>query len=143
MKILQAYRYQLRPTESQRRNMARFAGCRRFVYNRALALQKERYAKGQRRLGFAELCKELTSWKRQDDTSFLRSAPAQVLQQISGAIRQVTVVEKNGKWFVNIQTELDVEKPMHPSNSMVVAFTIVVVLLYDRAVRQCRKSCYA
>jgi putative transposase len=182
MKILQAYRYQLRPTESQRRNMARFAGCRRFVYNRALALQKERYAKGQRRLGFGELCKELTSWKRQDDTSFLRSAPAQVLQQglmdldkayknhfaerasvprfrkrgrrdgfrypqpsqikldetnariflpklgwmkyrksrlISGAIRQVTVVGKNGKWFVNIQTERDVEKPMHPSNSMV------------------------
>ena len=44
MKRLQAYQYELTPSGAQRRDMRRFAGACRFVFNRALAWQKDRYA---------------------------------------------------------------------------------------------------
>ncbi|WP_077298125.1 helix-turn-helix domain-containing protein [Aquaspirillum sp. LM1] len=43
MQRLQAYKYELRPDGQQERQMRRFAGSCRFVFNKALALQKERY----------------------------------------------------------------------------------------------------
>src|SRR3990170_7429249 len=43
MKRLQAFRFELMPNGEQQRNMRRFAGSCRFVYNKALALQKENY----------------------------------------------------------------------------------------------------
>ena len=43
----QAYRYELLPDGDQRRRMRRFAGSCRFVFNKALALQKERYERGE------------------------------------------------------------------------------------------------
>jgi len=42
MERLQAYKFELRPDGGQRRLMRRFTGSCRYVYNRALALQKER-----------------------------------------------------------------------------------------------------
>src|ERR1700679_971822 len=39
MQRLQAYKYELMPTGNQQRDMRRFAGACRFVYNKALALQ--------------------------------------------------------------------------------------------------------
>ncbi|WP_342833369.1 helix-turn-helix domain-containing protein, partial [Candidatus Hadarchaeum sp.] len=42
MLIRQAFKYELMPNGQQERQMCRFAGSCRFVYNRALALQKER-----------------------------------------------------------------------------------------------------
>ena len=81
MKILRAYRYQLKITPRQRRLLACFAGCKRFVYNKALALQKDRHASGQKNLGYAELCKELTTWRHTPETVFLSEAPTHPLQQ--------------------------------------------------------------
>ncbi len=43
--------------------MRRFAGSCRFVYNKALALQKERHEQGQKKLGYAGLCQLLTAWR--------------------------------------------------------------------------------
>jgi putative transposase len=43
--------------------MRRFAGSCRFVFNKALALQKERYEHGEKKLGYAGLCKLLTEWR--------------------------------------------------------------------------------
>ena len=43
MIIWSAFKYELMPTGEQRRDMRRFAGSCRFVFNKALALQKERY----------------------------------------------------------------------------------------------------
>jgi len=40
--------------------MRRFAGSCRFVYNKALVLQKERHEKGGKKLGYAGLCRLLT-----------------------------------------------------------------------------------
>jgi putative transposase len=43
MQRLQAYKYEILPNGEQERRMRRFAGCCRFVFNKALAVQKERY----------------------------------------------------------------------------------------------------
>ena len=45
MERRQAFRFQLMPNGEQQRQMRRFAGCARYVYNKALALKKERYEK--------------------------------------------------------------------------------------------------
>jgi len=42
MQRLQAYQYEILPNDEQRRRMRRFAGSCRFVFNKALALQKEK-----------------------------------------------------------------------------------------------------
>ena len=52
--------FELKPNRDQQRNMRRFAGSCRFVFNKALALQKERFEAGENRLGYAGLCKALT-----------------------------------------------------------------------------------
>ena len=50
MQRLQAFKYELMPTGEQQRDMRRFAGSCRFVFNKALALQKERYEQGEKKL---------------------------------------------------------------------------------------------
>jgi putative transposase len=45
---LQAFKYELRPDGQQERQMRRFAGARRFVFNKALALQKLLFDAGSR-----------------------------------------------------------------------------------------------
>lgn len=78
---LQAFRYQLRPNGEQERALRRFAGSRRFVFNKALALQKERYEQGETKLGYAALCKQLTAWRNSEETPWLADAPVHALQQ--------------------------------------------------------------
>jgi len=79
MERLQAYKFELRPDGAQRRLMRRFAGSCRYVYNRALALQKARYERGEKKLGYAGLCKELTAWRA--ERAWLSQAHSQALQQ--------------------------------------------------------------
>src|SRR5690554_3950053 len=81
MQRLQAFKYELMPTGEQERNMRRFAGSCRFVFNRALALQKERYEQGEEKLGYAGLCKLLTEWRNGPETPWLADAPVHPLQQ--------------------------------------------------------------
>src|SRR5438874_1634354 len=61
------------------RNLRWFAGSCRFVYNKALALNTERYNQKEKRLGYARLCALLPNWKREHP--FLSEVPAQALQQ--------------------------------------------------------------
>ena len=61
--------------------MRRFAGSCRFVFNKALALQKERYEQGEQKLGYAGLCKRLTEWRNSTETAWLSEAPVHPLQQ--------------------------------------------------------------
>jgi len=44
--------------------MRRFAGACRFVYNAALALQKARYERGEKKLGYAGLCRAVRATHR-------------------------------------------------------------------------------
>jgi putative transposase len=61
--------------------MRRFAGARRFVFNKALALQQTNRAAGGKWLSYAALCKELTGWRHSAETPWLAQAPSQALQQ--------------------------------------------------------------
>ena len=180
MKRLQAYKFQLRPKDGQVTKMQRFAGCCRFVWNKALALEKESFATTGKRLGYNTLAGLLTKWKQEPETSFLTEVHSQILQQslkdldrgyvnffqqrakpprfkkrgvhnsfrypqgfkldeknsriylpkigwvryrnsrsIEGTPKQVTVSLYAGKWFVSVQTEREIENPVHPSASVV------------------------
>ena len=81
MQRYQSFKYALVPTGGQRRDMRRFAGSCRFVYNKALALQKARYEQGEKKLGYAGLCKQLTAWRNSTETPWLKDAPVHPLQQ--------------------------------------------------------------
>ena len=89
---LQAYLFELKPTGEQQRQMRRFAGACRFVFNKALALQKDRYQRGEKKMGYAGLCKELTAWKSQPETLWLNESPSQTLQQ---ALKNLEEAYKN------------------------------------------------
>ncbi len=170
------------PDGQQERKICRFAGSCRFVYNKALALQKERHEQGEKKLGYAGLCKILTDWRNSAETAWLADAPVHPLQQTlrdleraysnffakranfprfrkkglsdsfrypdpkqikldqgngriflpklgwiryrnsrqaTGIVKNVTVSQSCGKWYVSIQTECKVSAPVHPSTSMV------------------------
>ena len=155
--------------------MRRFAGSCRFVFNKALALQKARYEQGEKKLGYAGLCKLLTEWRNSAETAWLADAPVHPLQQtlkdleraysnffarradfprfkkkgqsdsfrypdpkqikldqansriflpklgwlryrnsreMLGAVKNITVSQSCGKWFVSIQTEREIEQPI-------------------------------
>jgi putative transposase len=51
------------------------------VFNRALALQQARYEAGDQKLNYAGLCKQLTEWRNDPATPWLKEAPAHPLQQ--------------------------------------------------------------
>lgn len=173
MQRLQAYRFELKPNGEQQRNMRRFAGSCRFVYNKALALQQARHEVSEKKLGYAALCKALTEWKAQPQTLWLNETPSQALQQalknlerayknffekradfprfkkkgvsdsfrypqgiklnqgnsriflpklgwlryrnsrgVLGEVKNATVSQSCGKWFVSIQTEREVDQPL-------------------------------
>ncbi len=61
--------------------MSRFAGCSRFVWNKALSLQNERLSVKQGCLSYAQLTAKLVEWKREEETTFLRQVHSQPLQQ--------------------------------------------------------------
>ncbi|HIK26235.1 MAG: helix-turn-helix domain-containing protein [Thermosynechococcus sp. Uc] len=81
MRRIQAFKYELMPNGQQERQMRRFTGSCRFVDNKALALQKERYKPGQPTLGYAGLCQLLTAWRHSTDTKWLSEAPVHPPQQ--------------------------------------------------------------
>ena len=175
MQRFQAYKFELIPDGQQERQMRRFAGSCRFVFNKALALQKQRDEQGEKKLGYAGLCKLLTEWRNGADTPWLSDAPVHPLQQtlkdleraysnvfakraefprfkkkgqrdrfrypdpkqikldqansrlflpklgwlryrnsrdVLGVVKNVTVSQSCGKWFVSIQTEREVEQPI-------------------------------
>jgi putative transposase len=81
MQRFQSFKYELMPTGEQERKMRQFAGSCRYVYNKALALQKERYAKGEKHLSYFDLAKLLTEWRNSTETAWLADAPCDAQQQ--------------------------------------------------------------
>src|SRR5882757_3540857 len=81
VKRWQAFKFELRPNGAQRRQMRCFAGSCRFVYNKGLALQNARFDAGEKKLSYGELCKLLTQWRSNVETSWLKDAPIHPLQQ--------------------------------------------------------------
>ena len=82
MKRIQAYKFELMPNGRQQRNMRRFAGACRFVFNKALAWQKEQYASDQTiKFSYTILANLLPRWKKDPNLAWLAEAPSQTLQQ--------------------------------------------------------------
>lgn len=80
MKRLLAYRYELMPNGDQLRAMRRFSGSCRFVYNKALAQQKENHAAGNKFVDYVAMAAKLPVWKREAETAWLKETPSQALQ---------------------------------------------------------------
>jgi putative transposase len=175
MKRLQAYKYELMPNGDQLRDMRRFSGSGRFVYNKALALQKENHETGNKFIGYVAMAAKLPVWKREAGTKWLKEAPSQALQhalkdlekafkgffekrtglprfkkkgsgdsfrypepkqikldqsnnrillpklgwlryrnsrEVLGEVRNVTVSQSGGNWFIAIQTQRELEQPL-------------------------------
>jgi putative transposase len=163
------------PNGDQQRKMRRFAGSCRYVFNRALALQKEQFEQGEKKFGYAGLCKQLTDWRNGAETPWLKDSPVHPLQQtlkdleraytnffakraasprfkkkgqresfrfpdpkeirleqknnriflpkigwvryrnsrdVLGEVRNATVSQSCGKWYVSIQTAREVAEPV-------------------------------
>ena len=81
MQQYRSYRFEVRATPEQRALLCRIAGSCRFVYNKALALQRIRVAGGHRRLSYAASCKALAAWKSDPVLVWLNQCPSQALQQ--------------------------------------------------------------
>jgi putative transposase len=77
-----AYRFALRCKPAQRRQVRRFAGMGRRVWNDALAEQRARHARGQRYASYADMCKWLTAWRNAPATSWLADGPVHPQQQV-------------------------------------------------------------
>jgi putative transposase len=81
MKRLQSFKFELKLLGIQMRELYRIAGSCRFVYNKALALQKKRYEHNEKKLTYAGVCKELTGWRNDVTYLWLKECPSQALQQ--------------------------------------------------------------
>ena len=80
MQRLQAFKYELKPDGAQQRNMRRYAGSCRFVYNKALALQQANHEAGEKFIGYVAMAKYLTAWRNGEETPWLKDAPVHPLQ---------------------------------------------------------------
>jgi putative transposase len=60
--------------------MRRFAGACRFMFNKALALQKTNHEAGGRFIRYVDLAKHLTAWRQGVETPWLKDAPVHPLQ---------------------------------------------------------------
>ena len=178
MKMLKAFKFRLKTNSTTSVKLASTAGSNRFVWNKALALQKERLEKKEYTLSYYKIAPLLLEWKKEFE--FLSDCPSQSLQQtlmaqdralkdafnkkspkkfpqfkkkgrhdsfrypqgvkvngnrvflpkvglvpffksrdIVGIIKNATVSKKGEHWFVSIQTEIDIEKPVHTSKSAI------------------------
>ena len=80
MLIHKAFKFELMPNGAQSRKMKQFCGCRRFVFNRALAYQNEQYeADKSFKFSYAKITALLPEWKR--ELVWLKDCHSQVLQQ--------------------------------------------------------------
>jgi len=76
----QAYKFRIEPTGEQRRKLQQFAGMTRFVFNKALAIQKENHEAGGKYIQYVPMAKLLTAWRNGDETPWLKDAPVHPLQ---------------------------------------------------------------
>ncbi len=81
MLIRKAYKFRLKTKSHHEVKLKQFAGCCRFVWNKALAIQKERLDNKQSCLSYNKMSKLLNQWKHKNETLFLRDVHSQVLQQ--------------------------------------------------------------
>ena len=80
MERIQAFRFELRPDAVQLRQLKRFTGAARFVFNKALALQIENHRLAQPFIHYVAMAKLLTAWRNSEETPWLKDPPTHALQ---------------------------------------------------------------
>ena len=85
MLVKKSFKYRMNLSEEQTMLCARAAGCCRFVWNKSLALKKERWDKEKISISQYELNNLLTQWKV--EFPWLAEAPSQALQLKNRLIR--------------------------------------------------------
>ncbi|WP_367174969.1 helix-turn-helix domain-containing protein [uncultured Desulfovibrio sp.] len=105
MERLRARGVRLRPKAGQENLMRHFAGCCRFLRNRASALERESPRAGRWKAHGVFLIRlPKTGWAR-----YRKS------RDIKGTPRQATVPSSAGKRHVSIQMERELPDPVHPA----------------------------
>jgi putative transposase len=180
MILRQAFKFRLKTNSATVAKLARIAGSNRYIWNWALANQKQRLENKLYTENYASLCKSLVNLKGTLETSWLNECPSQTLQQtlkklekalkdafnkksakkfpqfkkkgqqdnfrypqgikifensiflpkvgwvlffksreIEGTIKNATVSKKGDHWFISVQTEKEVNKPVHESKTAI------------------------
>ena len=98
---IRAYRFQLRPRAAQEKQLARYAGMMRWVWNHALAEQQARRDRGEGFAGYTSMCRWLTAWRNAPETHWLSDGPVhpqqQVLRRLHAAFQVFFANVKAGK----------------------------------------------
>lgn len=81
MSSIKAFRFQLRVKPAQQRQLQRWAGGLRWVWNQALDEQRARHARGERYASYVDMAKWLTAWRNAPDTQWLATGPVHTQQQ--------------------------------------------------------------
>ena len=81
MKILQAFKFKLKSHTADVTKLRQFAGAWRFVWNKALELEKNRFESSGKYLGYNKNAGQLKEWKNLPETAFLSDVHSQILQQ--------------------------------------------------------------
>jgi putative transposase len=182
MQRMQAFKYELQPDGEQERDMKKIAGSCRFVFNKALMLQKENYEVGNKFIGYVAMAKQLTGWRNGIETPWLKEAPCHSLQhalkdlerafknffakragfprfkrksnggsfrypdsqqfkldeahsrvflpklgwvsyrnsrKVEGELCNITISSSGKKWFMSVQTEREVKKPISQATTSI------------------------
>lgn len=80
MIIRKCYRYRLNPSPEQEQKFFQWSGCRRFVWNWALARRQAHYKATGKGISYNDLASELVSLKK--ELLWLKEADSQCLQQV-------------------------------------------------------------
>ncbi len=81
MKRTIAYKYQLKTDAKLNNLLSQYVGAQRFVWNKILSFQNDRFKLGEKKLSFVQTANLLPLMKTEDETSWLKQIPSQTLQQ--------------------------------------------------------------
>jgi putative transposase len=79
---LKAFRFALRCKPAQERQLARWSGQLRWIWNKALAEQRARHARGEKYASYVDMAKWLTSWRNAEATAWLAEGPMHPQQHV-------------------------------------------------------------
>lgn len=121
--MIKAYKYRLCPNGEQRIFFEKSFGCARYVYNWALSKRIEAYQTKKERLSCVDLCKMLTSLKKEEDKLWLSEVSNECLQQsIRNMDSAFTRFFREKKGFPKFKSKKDARKSYKAINGVRIDF---------------------
>ena len=121
--MIKSYKYTLKPNENQKIFFEKSFGCTRFVYNWALSKRIEAYQTKKERLSCVDLCKMLTSLKKEEDKLWLSEVSNECLQQsIRNMDSAFTRFFREKKGFPKFKSKKDARKSYKAINGVRIDF---------------------